>query len=32
MKLSDIKRVLILGSGTMGQQIGFLPRIHTATK
>ncbi len=24
MKLSDIKRVLILGSGTMGRQIGFL--------
>ncbi len=24
MKLSDITRVLILGAGTMGQQIGFL--------
>jgi len=28
MKLSDIKRVLILGSGTMGQQIGFLCASH----
>lgn len=28
MKLSDIKRVLILGSGTMGRQIGFLCALH----
>ena len=24
MKLEDIKKVLILGAGTMGQQIGFV--------
>ncbi len=28
MKLSDIKRVLILGAGTMGQQIGFVCAMH----
>jgi 3-hydroxybutyryl-CoA dehydrogenase len=28
MKIEDIKRVLILGAGTMGQQIGFLCAIH----
>ena len=28
MKLSDIKRVLILGAGTMGQQIGLEFAIH----
>ncbi len=28
MKLSDIKRVLILGAGTMGQQIGFTCAMH----
>jgi 3-hydroxybutyryl-CoA dehydrogenase len=28
MKLSDIKRVLILGAGTMGQQIGFISAMH----
>ncbi|MGC8660418.1 MAG: 3-hydroxyacyl-CoA dehydrogenase [Desulfomonilaceae bacterium] len=28
MKLSEIKRVLILGAGTMGQQIGFLCASH----
>ena len=28
MKIEDIKRVLILGAGTMGQQIGFQCAIH----
>ncbi|MGE5840977.1 MAG: 3-hydroxyacyl-CoA dehydrogenase [Deltaproteobacteria bacterium] len=28
MKIEDIKRVLILGAGTMGQQIGFLCAMH----
>jgi 3-hydroxybutyryl-CoA dehydrogenase len=28
MKLKDIKKVLILGAGTMGQQIGFLCAMH----
>ncbi|MHB8205123.1 MAG: 3-hydroxyacyl-CoA dehydrogenase [Desulfomonilaceae bacterium] len=28
MKLSEIKRVLILGSGTMGRQIGFVCALH----
>lgn len=28
MTLSDIKRVLILGAGTMGQQIGFVCAMH----
>lgn len=28
MNVSDIKRVLILGAGTMGQQIGFLCAMH----
>jgi 3-hydroxybutyryl-CoA dehydrogenase len=28
MKLSEIKNVLILGAGTMGQQIGFLCAMH----
>ncbi len=28
MKLSEIKRVLILGAGTMGQQIGFVCAMH----
>lgn len=28
MKLNDIKRVLILGAGTMGQQIGFVCAMH----
>jgi len=28
MKIEDIKRVLILGAGTMGQQIGFLCATH----
>ncbi len=28
MKADDIKRVLILGSGTMGQQIGYLCALH----
>ncbi|MBI5250686.1 MAG: 3-hydroxyacyl-CoA dehydrogenase [Desulfomonile tiedjei] len=28
MKLSDIKKVVILGAGTMGQQIGFLCAMH----
>jgi len=28
MKIDDIKRVLILGAGTMGQQIGFQCAIH----
>lgn len=28
MTLSDIKRVLILGAGTMGQQIGFVSAMH----
>jgi 3-hydroxybutyryl-CoA dehydrogenase len=31
MKLSDIKRVLILGAGTMGQQIGFTCAMHGYT-
>ncbi|MFY9169228.1 3-hydroxybutyryl-CoA dehydrogenase [anaerobic digester metagenome] len=31
MKLSDIKRVLILGAGTMGQQIGFICAMHGYT-
>ena len=28
MELKDIKKVLILGAGTMGQQIGFLCAMH----
>ena len=28
MKLKDIKKVLILGAGTMGQQIGFICAMH----
>lgn len=28
MKLTDIKKVLVLGAGTMGQQIGFLCAMH----
>jgi 3-hydroxybutyryl-CoA dehydrogenase len=28
MKIGDIQRVLILGAGTMGQQIGFLCAMH----
>jgi 3-hydroxybutyryl-CoA dehydrogenase len=28
MKLTDIKKVLILGAGTMGQQIGFVCAMH----
>ncbi len=28
MKVSDIKRVLILGAGTMGRQIGYLCAMH----
>lgn len=28
MKLSEIRRVLILGAGTMGQQIGFVCAMH----
>jgi 3-hydroxybutyryl-CoA dehydrogenase len=28
MRVDDIKRVLILGAGTMGQQIGFLCAMH----
>ncbi len=28
MKLEDIKKVLILGAGTMGQQIGFVCAMH----
>ncbi len=28
MNIEDIKRVLILGAGTMGQQIGFLCAMH----
>lgn len=28
MKLSEIKQVLVLGSGTMGRQIGFLCALH----
>ena len=28
MKIGDIKRVLILGAGTMGQQIGFLCAMY----
>jgi len=28
MQVSDIKRVLILGAGTMGQQIGFVCAMH----
>ncbi|MEA2101503.1 MAG: 3-hydroxyacyl-CoA dehydrogenase [Thermodesulfobacteriota bacterium] len=28
MKIEDIKRVLIIGSGTMGQQIGFVCAMH----
>ncbi len=28
MKLSEIRRVLVLGAGTMGQQIGFLCASH----
>ena len=28
MKIDDIRRVLILGSGTMGQQIGLLCAFH----
>lgn len=31
MKLSDIRRVLILGAGTMGQQIGFTCAMHGYT-
>ncbi|MBF0226918.1 MAG: 3-hydroxyacyl-CoA dehydrogenase [Desulfobacterales bacterium] len=28
MKIDDIKRILVLGSGTMGHQIGFLCALH----
>ncbi|MRR14731.1 3-hydroxyacyl-CoA dehydrogenase, partial [archaeon] len=28
MQLSDIRRVLILGAGTMGQQIGLICAMH----
>ena len=28
MELKDIKKVLILGAGTMGQQIGFVSAMH----
>ena len=28
MELNDIKKVLILGAGTMGQQIGFVSAMH----
>ncbi len=28
MKIDDIKRVLILGAGTMGQQIGLQCAMH----
>jgi 3-hydroxybutyryl-CoA dehydrogenase len=28
MKLGDIRKVLILGAGTMGQQIGFMCAWH----
>jgi 3-hydroxybutyryl-CoA dehydrogenase len=28
MELKDIKKVLILGAGTMGQQIGFVCAMH----
>lgn len=28
MKIEDVKKVLILGSGTMGQQIGFQSAVH----
>lgn len=28
MKLSDIRRVLVIGAGTMGQQIGFVCALH----
>ena len=28
MELKDIKKVLILGAGTMGQQIGFFCAMH----
>jgi 3-hydroxybutyryl-CoA dehydrogenase len=28
MKIEDIKRVLIIGAGTMGQQIGFQCALH----
>ncbi|MFY9397333.1 MAG: 3-hydroxyacyl-CoA dehydrogenase NAD-binding domain-containing protein, partial [Desulfomonilia bacterium] len=31
MNVSDIKRVLILGAGTMGQQIGFVCAMHGYT-
>ena len=28
MKIDDILRVLIIGAGTMGQQIGFVCAMH----
>jgi len=28
MNIKDIKKVLILGAGTMGQQIGFVCAMH----
>ena len=28
MKVSEVERVLILGAGTMGRQIGFLCAMH----